>query len=190
MYQNRGQINPSNPVGNRLDWGWQTFFDIDNNPNTGFPLNAEMGADYLIEGRHVYRHNGGDWNWIDIGKAVTRYNGSIAEMSFPRSWFSAHSTIKVAFIGENVAFGGNTTDIYPNNNASFEYHFGSGTFGRSTPVANDQRGLSNSPQTHQPDLSGNTDENGGTNPDNSGGGSFSWLILVPALWLIRRRQLR
>jgi hypothetical protein len=191
LYENRGKINPSYPSGNRLDWGWQTFFDTDNNPNTGFPLNAQMGADFMIEGRHVYRHNGGAWNWVDIGKATTRYNNNVAELSFPRSWFTAHSTIKVSFIGENVAFGGNTTDYYPNR-GSVEYYFGNGSFGRATPVAHNQRGLSYSPQSHQPSHQPNSAPG---NPGNAGtgsaggGGSFSWLLFIPSLWLIRRRYL-
>ncbi len=188
MYQNRGSINRAKATGTSLPWGWQVFLDTDSNANTGFKIGGGIGADYLVEGRHVFRYNGTGWNWTDLGTATSRYNGSIAELSFPRSWLGSHSNVKVIFLGNNEAVGGNTIDVYPNS-GNFTYYFGSGTQGRITPVSSNQRGLKGSPQNHQPDLTDGSASNGsGGSVSASGGGSFSWLLILPAFWMIRRRS--
>jgi len=181
MYQNRGDIDQYNTSGSHLSWGWQTFLDTDNNPNTGYQLNGNMGADYMVEGQEVFRYNGSGWSWTSMGTANTKFNNTIAELSFPRSWIGTHSNVKVAFLGNNEAVGGSSIDEYPNNGGSFEYYFGSGTAGRATPVASNQLGILNSSQHHQPHLN--------SNEVKSGGGSFSWLLLLPSLLLLRRRLL-
>lgn len=187
MYQNRGNVDQSSTSGSYLPWGWQTFLDTDSNPNTGFQLNGSMGADYMVEGQHIFRYNGSGWDWTDMGTATSRFNNSIAELSFPRSWIGSHSNVKVAFLGNNEAFGGSSLDMYPNN-GSFEYYFGSGSAGRATPVASNQSGVLNSPQNHQPILN-SSNSNNTTNTVPSGGGSFSWLFLIPSLFLLRRKYL-
>ncbi len=190
MYQNRGPINRSKATGTSLPWGWQAFLDTDSNANTGFQIGGGIGADYLVEGRHVFRYNGTGWNWTDLGTATSRYNGNIEELSFPRSWLGSHSNVKVVFLGNNEAVGGSTIDIYPNS-GNFAYYFGSGAQGRATPVSSNQRGLSSSPQDHQPNLTGGSTSNGsgGSVSASGGGGSFSWLLLLPALWMVRRRSI-
>ncbi len=188
MYENRGRVDQSKASGSFLPWGWQTFIDTDSNASTGYQLDNGFGADYLIEGQHVFRYNGSGWNWTDMGTATSRFNGSVAELSFPRSWLGSHASVKVAFLGNNEAFGGNSIDAYPNN-GSFEYYFGNGTQGRVTPVASGQSGVLSSPQNHQPDLSTNTTNVGNNGTPSSGGGSFYWMLLLPSFLLGRRRYL-
>jgi len=188
MYQNRGNVDQSNTSGSFLPWGWQTFLDTDSNSATGYQLNGSMGADYMIEGQHVFRYNGSGWNWTSMGTATSRFNNTIAELSFPRSWIGSHSNVQVAFLGNNEAFGGSSIDEYPSN-GSFEYYFGGGSAGRATPVASNQSGVLNSPQNHQPNLNTTDVNNGNGTATNSGGGSFSWWLLIPSLLLLRRRLL-
>ncbi len=187
MYENRGAVDHSRNTGSFLPWGWQTFIDTDGNASTGYQLDNGIGADYLVEGQHVFRYNGSGWNWTDMGTATSRFNGNVAELSFPRSWLGSHTNVKVAFLGNNEAFGGSSVDSYPDN-GSFDYYFGGGAQGRAIPAATGQDGLFTSPASHQPDTvsSGN---NTGSNP-TSGGGSFSWLLILPSLLFVRRRFFR
>jgi hypothetical protein len=94
--------------------------------------------------------------------------------------------VKVAFLGNNEAFGGSSIDSYPDN-GSFEYYFDGGTQGRPTPVVNNQEGVITSPQNHEPAPADNTSNGNNETTTNGGGGSFSWLLLLPGLILVRRR---
>ncbi len=185
LYENRGPVNRSRNRGSFLPWGWQTFIDTDSNASTGFPLDSGIGADYLVEGQHVFRYNGSGWNWTDMGTATSRFNGHIAELSFPRSWMGSHSNVKVAFLGNNEAFGDSSVDSYPNN-GSFDYFFGTGVQGRATPVANNQSGLFISPAEHAPGFNHVPSTNSASS-NTAGGGSLSWLMIIPGIMLMRRR---
>ena len=189
-YQNNGLINPPRQSGTSLNWGWQTFIDINNDPASGYSLNDDMGAEYLVEGAYVYQYagNGSSWEWIEMGIAQSKYQGNTIELSFPRSWMTQHNNVKVIFYGNNSAFGGSDYDTYPNL-GNFAYSFGAtGGFGEQAQVAVAQR--QSSPVAHQPAMAQTT-----TTPTNtvtpstssSGGGSFSWLILFTSALLIRRR---
>jgi hypothetical protein len=188
MYENHGQVNPANGSGDSLPWGWQTYLDTDSNIDTGYRLNGTTGVDYLVEGRYIFQYvgTGTNWNWVNLGAASVSYNNTIAELSFPRSLLGSLSTIKVAFLGNNAAVGGTSTDEYPDSE-NFEYFFGAGAFGTTASVTNAQRGLLKSPKSHQPTLS-NTGSGGVVS--SSGGGSVSWLMLLSPLLLLNGRVRR
>ncbi len=190
-YQNNGLVNPPRNSGTSLNWGWQTFIDINNDPASGFSLNDAMGAEYMVEGAYVYQYagTGSSWEWIELGVAQSKYQDNVIELGFPRNWMTQHNNVKVVFYGNNAAFGGNDNDTYPNQ-GNFAYSFGAtGEFGQQAQVAEAQRQAS--PASHQPAMAQTT-----TTPitntvtpstESSGGGSFSWLMLFTSALLIRRR---
>ena len=97
------------------------------------------------------------------------------------------NTVNIAFYGNNKSAGGNTQDRYPNQ-GSYIYSFGgAGVFGELLQIANLPQ--QSSPASHQPVAVNVTPvviENTKTN-SKSGGGSFSWLVLVSTLLLFRKR---
>ena len=147
-----------------------------------------IGADILIEGNRVYRFGGGTgWDWIDVGATTLRYNDSIVELSFPRNWLGSHSIVKLAFFGNNQPFGGTTEDSYPNT-GSFEYFFGSGSFGiNSSASLSSLPNLERSAPNHEPSFNQTTTTNPVSGNTSSGGGSFFWLLLMSSLILIKQR---
>lgn len=186
LYKNRGSVNPNSATGSSLSWGYQTFIDTDSNAATGFKFTSQFAPDYLLEGRHLYQYvgSGDDWNWIEIGTATVRYKNNIAELSFPRSLLGTHSSIKISFYGNNVAFGGSTKDAYPDT-GSFQYNFGSGVSGKPVAVSNQQKGVVKSPAGHKVKTANTAKPRVGSGKES--GGSFSWMILFASLLLMRRR---
>ncbi len=183
LYKNRGNVSPDGATGRTLYWGWQTYIDIDNSEATGFHFNSDIGADYLVEGRHIFKYTGSNdsWDWSEIGVAKVRYRNDVAELSFPRTLLSAHSVIKIAFFGNNDDFGGNTFDDYPDI-GSFSYNFGSGLFGKSAKVSSGQDGLMKSPVSHKPVAKTQTPKGG-----DSKGGSMPLALLFISLLLMRNK---
>lgn len=128
-YQNRNPIDTDNTSGTSLHWGWQVMIDIDQNAATGYKQGA-IGADYIIEGRHIQKYSGTgtNWSWSSIANAQAAYQGSTAELGFARSLIGDPSVIRVVFRGVNQAYGGDQVDIYPDNASSyFEYSIPDGT---------------------------------------------------------------
>ena len=130
--------NPSQSSTNTLPWGWQIFIDTDNNPLTGFNYSNVIGADYLLEGHVLHEYNGSgnswDWNVIPNQNQINRnlsYRNSRVLYFIPREQIDYPETIRVVFNGENEAYGGNITDLYPDdahteqsNERFFTYSFG------------------------------------------------------------------
>ena len=97
-----------------------------------------FGADYLVEGRSVWRYTGsnGSWNWLYQGEASAAFSGNTLEMGIPRALLGNPNQLRVIFWGINAAFGGNATDAYPDGithtNASVRY-FSYAMYGSVTP---------------------------------------------------------
>ena len=191
MYESYNRIDLSDISGSTLNWGWQTFIDVDRDTTTGFQFDNSVGADYLLEGNYVYQYNGnGDnWEWVELGSAEIFFNGKVVELSFPRSWLTNHTNVKVAFYGNNESVSGNFYDSYPNT-GGFDYAFGSGAFGQRVVVASAQSSHMSSPADHRPEITSvvSTTTNPNTGSEESGGGSFSWLLSLGTLFLLRRRK--
>lgn len=183
LFQNYENIDPNKAAGSKLNWAWQVFLDTDNSSSTGFYMTKGVYADYMLEGHNIYKYagSGGDWNWVYIGTANVKFKNKIAELEFPRSLLSSHSTVKVMFYGNNTGFGGTGRDKYPDSNG-FKYSFGAGRFGKNIPVGSHQRGVVKSPLSHKPVIKSVTTPN-----TSSKGGSFSWLFLFSALLILRRQ---
>ena len=99
-------------------WGYGIYIDTDNNTATGFNgFSAELpiGADYLIEGRVVqkYTGTGNDWSWSEVASALYADSGNTAELAIPRSLLGNPSSVRLFFLGNNAAVGGDAVDYYP-----------------------------------------------------------------------------
>ena len=147
LFRNHGNVDPDSTSGNYLAWGWQTYLDTDNNGASGYQIGS-IGADYAIEGNQLMRYvgTGSNWDWVQVGEGPSAYNGNIAELSIARSLLGNPDSMRLVFIGANEAYGGDATDLYPDNlNSSqssqryFEYQFEEGvTPPQNAPVANAQ----------------------------------------------------
>ncbi len=116
-----------NAVDTSKLWAYQVYFDTDNNGTTGYG-NGAVGAEYMLEGRTLWRYSGdGDsWNWAPQGSTTNAFSGQTAEFSFPRSWLGNTTHLRLMFRGNNAVFGGTTEDVYPNASANpryFAYRF-------------------------------------------------------------------
>ena len=190
LYKNHNKISPNSTTGNDISWGWQTFLDTDKKSNTGYKLNSGIGAEYLIEGKTVFKYNGdgSNWSWVKKGKVNLKYENKTVELSFPRSWLSQHSNINIAFYGNNEAYHGHTFDNYPNI-GGFEYHFRGTTqiANRRIPIASMQKAAVSSPTSHAPKAVVTTTSS--VKSTRKGGGSFTWPLLTGLLLFIIRRRL-
>jgi hypothetical protein len=70
------------------------LIDTDMNPATGYAFGG-IGADYLIENDHLYRHAGGGWRWTLIS-SIAMAGGTTGQVSW---------TVPRASIGETAASG-------------------------------------------------------------------------------------
>lgn len=118
LYNNRRQIETGS--GSFLAWGWQTYFDADNNPSTGYQLGA-IGADYILEGGQLLRYigTGSDWNWTSGSAAQLLYNNDTVEISLDRNAIGNPASMRVVFSGNNEAYEGRELDYYPDNAEGF-----------------------------------------------------------------------
>jgi len=103
-----------------LSWGYGVLFDTDNNAGTGFRGFANelpIGVDYILEANELNQYTGlsqNEWSWESQGLQTIAFSGNVAEVSIPRSVLGDPSgTIQLLLKGENVAVGGNGTDLHP-----------------------------------------------------------------------------
>ncbi len=190
LFNNRGNMDSASSTGSTLKWGYQTFIDTDSNATTGFKFSSKLGMDYLLEGRHLYKYtgDGNSWGWVEVGVAVVKFKNSIAEISFPRSLLgNVSGTIKIVFYGNNAAFGGSTSDLYPNS-GSFKYSFGSGMSGRPAPVVSAQKGVRTSSISHKikVNVTNTPKVTVKKTKSNKAGGSFSWVLIFLSMLFVRR----
>lgn len=106
-----------------LNWGHNLYIDTDSSSDTGFRYST-IGADYLIQQGSVYQYTGDGqtWSWAFRTSATQVVSGTVVEMELPRSALGNPNSLRVIWYGENLAYtGGETLDIYPNDNSSVEY---------------------------------------------------------------------
>lgn len=144
MYQNHGSMNPDNNSGSYLNWGWQTYLDIDENTATGYQVGG-LGADFILEGPQLQRYTGTgtNWSWDSVETASLSYNSNTAEISFSRSAIGNPDKLRLVFRGDNVAYAGSSEDLYPDSQSSsqtyFEYKLSGGSQASANrPVARNQ----------------------------------------------------
>ena len=127
-YQNNGPINTS------VTWPWSIYLDTDSALDTGYEVNDNVSADYLISGRHLYQYtgNGSNWSWKFVASAAnTVIQDDFAEISVLRTALGNPSAIRALFRADNSAMVGSyVVDNYPNgSNGFFTYELG------ETPVS-------------------------------------------------------
>ena len=110
-YQNDGPISA-------LAYGYALYLDTDSQVNTGFTGFAgefTTGADYLLEGRDLYRYtgSGSDWAWAYQGEMSAGFVGSVAEIEISRQLLGNPSDISFYWYGDNGAVNGSALDFYP-----------------------------------------------------------------------------
>ncbi|MGK0270573.1 MAG: YVTN family beta-propeller protein [Cocleimonas sp.] len=141
LLKNRNMIDSGS--GSYIPWGWQTYFDIDSNPNTGYRI-GNMGAEYILEGNQLHRYigSGTDFNLAAPAEVESWYNNDIIEISFPRNEITNPSKVRLGFLGNNQAYEGLAIDLYPNNLEGsssgiqyFEYSFSESVQSANRPVA-------------------------------------------------------
>ncbi len=141
LIKNRNIIDSGS--GSYIPWGWQTYFDIDNNPNTGYQVGS-LGVDYILEGNQLHRYIGSGTDFV-LAPAVgveSRYTNDVIEVSFDRNDIGNPSDIRLGFFGNNEAYEGQEVDLYPNNlegNVSgiqyFEYSLSDSSQSANRPAA-------------------------------------------------------
>lgn len=124
---------------------YQIFLDTDLKPETGYKLNASLGANYLIENKSLYKFSGSStttWGWtlVRSGLNVSNSNGtykvtiSRADIGNPNSlWLIARltSTIHTARVTQTFAFGtvSNVTAVDTSTHATYQFNYtGSPTY--------------------------------------------------------------
>ena len=144
LYENHGNIRANSTSGSYIPWGWQVYMDTDRNSETGFKTGG-IGADYILEGPSIHRYigEGTNWNWETIDVAKSRYDGSVAELSFPRSKIGNPNDMHLLIRGNNAAVGGTEVDYYPDgqndaNSPTRFFHYRFAATDSSGVIANPQ----------------------------------------------------
>lgn len=110
-YQNDGPISA-------LVYGFALYLDTDSQASTGFSgFSGEFntGADYLLEGKDLYRYTGAgtDWAWEYVTSLSASFVGSVAELELPRPLLGNTTGINFYWYGDNGAVNGSALDFYP-----------------------------------------------------------------------------
>lgn len=105
-YQNENPIT--------LNWAFTLYLDTDRNPNTGFGM-WDTGADFVIQGNNLYAYagTGSDWNWTFVTTVNSGVVGNNAELSVSRSALGHPENFHYMFWGDNSAFGGTDSELFP-----------------------------------------------------------------------------
>ncbi|MGB1310909.1 MAG: spondin domain-containing protein [Leucothrix sp.] len=123
-YTNDGPINVD------TWWPWQTFFDTDNDANTGYQVDG-IGADYILQGNSLSRYTGSgtDWSLTYVTSAAFANGGAQAELRLPRSAMGDPASFKLQFKTRNNPFTGSAdpegVDNLPNS-GTYAYRMASG----------------------------------------------------------------
>ena len=105
-YRNDGPVD--------LNWTYNLFIDVDRSTATGFSTYG-LGADYLLQGGHLWGHNGapGVWAWQYLGPVTTAVQGSGAELKVSLAALGSPGAFDFVFVGDNPSAGGDTVDLFP-----------------------------------------------------------------------------
>lgn len=72
----------ANPAGGGIA---HVFIDPDADPSTGYGDGTRNGADFMIEGASLYRHESAGWNWKVVGEVKPTVDGTRVTFAIPRS---------------------------------------------------------------------------------------------------------
>ncbi|MEM6290994.1 MAG: hypothetical protein AAGA54_06995 [Myxococcota bacterium] len=87
----------------QASWRNTVYFDVDETRMTGYRGygNLSVGAEYMLQGRHVYAYTGSgtNWSWSWIGKSGGSHQGGDGEFTIPLAWLGDPAAIDVVFKG-------------------------------------------------------------------------------------------
>src|SRR5262249_5371785 len=64
---------------------FRVYVDADQNPATGFPAAAGVGADFLLEDGAAWRSGGTGWSWSSLGALTFDFTSQVARWTVSRS---------------------------------------------------------------------------------------------------------
>lgn len=111
-------------------WAWQVYFDTDETAATGFSIEEDVGAEYMLQGSGVFKYTGtgSDWSWQYVTAATNAYLETNAEFMIPRLALGFPEKLKVVFKTRNAPFTGSYAksgiDTYPKPFEPVELHRG------------------------------------------------------------------
>lgn len=135
-YKNYGDISTS--------WGQTIYIDTDKNSETGWQSGLPIGADYVIQGAHLFSYDGDVqgtvWQWNLVHNMGVSFFSDLMELKFKKTLLGNPDTFRLVFVGSNEPYGGTVEDLYPDNlyskglnNQFFSYRVATG--GNSAPIA-------------------------------------------------------
>lgn len=106
-------------------WGYQVYINTD--PAVGYPEHG-FKTEYVLEGTELWHYtgDGSSWSWEHAGSITHGVNGKTAEFRLPRGLLGNPSKLRLLFKGDNRAFNGDASDLFPNagsNPVYVEYQF-------------------------------------------------------------------
>lgn len=98
------------------NYAYGLYLDTDANPATGFSY-AGLGADIYLQDNQVltYTGTGADWSWSSIGPLDSAVANDTVELAVDLSQLGNPTTIRMAFYGDNGAYGGTAIDHVPDS---------------------------------------------------------------------------
>lgn len=96
------------------NYAYGLYLDTDANPATGFSYSG-LGADIYLQDDQIlsYTGTGADWSWTSIGSIDFAVSDDTAELAVDLSALGDPTTIRMAFYGDNGAYGGTAIDYVP-----------------------------------------------------------------------------
>jgi len=203
--------NDGGDIGAIEQWTFNLLIDSDQNPATGYRNGAAIGADFLVQGQYVYRHNTTQqsaWSWDYLGSASRATSGENTELAVSRQALDDINEFDLLLLGDNASLGGNTEDQYPDGvynsqdaTRYFTYSTNNLPSANSEPLSQEARMLNHEPiysrhesQTNARELPGGSHTRQESNSSSAGTGSGAispiWLLLSLLQLLLRRRNYR
>ena len=93
------------PINFGTWWPWQTYFDTDNNPNTGFKTGG-LGVDFILQGNGLRRYTGTgtNWSWAFVANAEFANGNTQTELRILRSAIGNPEAFKLQLKARNNPF--------------------------------------------------------------------------------------
>ena len=106
------------------NWAYILYLDLDSNPATGYQVGS-IGAEYILEQNQFkqYTGTGEDWAWQTTALVSPTIIGSTAEMSLPLAALGGATSMRLYFIGDNLAYepDGIGEDLVPDSGSGSQW---------------------------------------------------------------------
>ncbi|MBI1290837.1 hypothetical protein GC173_06280 [bacterium] len=98
--------------------GMHVMIDADASNATGFSDGGRQGADFMIEGMTLYRHDaapGPNWNWKNVGTVTASSAGTNVTLTVPRSRIGVSEGSRINIWFSTTDSSWNPADFLPDN---------------------------------------------------------------------------